>query len=181
VAVAAYADVHAGVTFGHQSSGSVAGECGVRVTDALDVFEGGHLWNVGTQDLDTRARTIANAAYRVSYVDVGVRYRWRATPRVQRCVAAGVGVAHVRSETVLSVNGTAVAPDSRGIQFGPDLNGTVTKPFLAIGGGATMPLHSRYVADVGVRYGRILPRTSQLPHDQGINTVRVQAGIGVRF
>ena len=144
--------------------------------------------NVGTQHLATRAQTIAtavgataNAAQRVTALDAGVRVRWPPSSRLQPYLAVGAGVARVRTETAFSVNGTSVAADARGIQLGSDLSGTVTKPVVVVGVGVTWTPRSRAFGDVSVRSSRILPRTSRIPHDQGIDTVRLQAGVGIRF
>jgi hypothetical protein len=190
-----YADFTLGATFGHQSSGSVGAEAGVHVADNLDVFfEGGHMKNVGTQDLDNRAQVIGNAvgatvstAYKVNYFDVGVRYHLPVSPKpvfnhsYVPYAVLGVGAAPVRSETALSVNGTTVPPESLGVQFGNDLNGTVTKAIIVLGIGATTPFARRYFADLSFRYGRILARTGQIENDKGINTARLQIAVGVRF
>ena len=190
-----YVDFTLGATFGHNSSGSIGGEGGVRVADNIDVFfEAGHMKNVGTQDLDNRAQLIGNAvgatvstAYKVNYYDAGVRYHlpWMPKPVFNHSYAPyavlGIGLASVRSETALSVNGTTVPPESLGVQFGSDLNGSVNKAILVIGGGATMAFQKRYFADLSYRYGRIFARTSQIDNDMGINTNRLQIAVGVTF
>ena len=189
-----YADFTAGATFGHKSSGSVGAEGGYHVADDVDVFvEGGRMANVGTQDLDNRASTIANAlgatfsaSQKVGYFDVGVRYHlpdhWVSRARVRSTVlhpyvAFGVGVAHVRNETVLSINGT---PDVN-VQYGSDLNGTLNKALVMFGGGVTAPFAKRFLVDVSYRYGRIFAKTGEIENDVGINTNRLQFGFGVRF
>jgi opacity protein-like surface antigen len=176
-----------GATVAHQVSGALGGEAGFRLTGAVDAFvEGGHLWNVGTQDLDARAQTIAHVvgadvsdAYRVTYLDAGVRLHWIVMPKLRPYLTAGAGVARVRTDTVLTVSGQIVKPETVGIELGPDLNGSVNKPLLTIGGGATLPLQTHLVADLSVRYGRIWPVTSAIPNDRGINTVRLQVGVGI--
>src|SRR5262245_51475306 len=69
-----YAGLTLGATFGHKSSGSVGGEAGGQVGPVGIFLEGGHMMNVGTEDLDARALTIANAvgatasaSYKVNY------------------------------------------------------------------------------------------------------------------
>jgi hypothetical protein len=178
-----------GATFGHKSSGFFGGEGTYRLSGPLGIYvEGGHMMNVGTEDLDQRALTIANAvgatasaSYKLNYFDGGLRYapamNWSAHPYV----LFGVGVAQVSAETVLSVNGTAVPPESLGVQFGNDLNGTSSKPFIVLGGGVTYPLMERFVLDGSLRYGRAMGKAEEGATDSGINTMRLQLGLGVRF
>jgi opacity protein-like surface antigen len=184
-----YAAIDFGATFGHKSSGFFGGEAGARITGPLAVFlEGGQMRNVGSQDLDDRAFLIANAvgatasaSYRINYFDVGVRYTpdmaWKARPYV----VFGVGLAEVRATTSLAINGTTVDPASLGVQFGNDLNGTARKPFITVGGGVTYPLMKRLFFDGSFRYGRVLPNEEEGASDSGINTQRLQFGIGFRF
>lgn len=184
-----YAGITFGATLGHKSSGSIGAEVGGQVSGPVWVFfEGGHMGNVGTSDLDARAQKIANfvgatasASYKVNYFDVGVRVTPDLALPYHPYVAVGIGAAHVTAETALAVNGTTVPPENLGVQFGSDLNGSVTKPFFVIGGGVAYPFKQRYVADVSYRYGRIFPKTSEIENDQGINTQRVQVTVGVRF
>lgn len=185
-----FAAFDAGATFGHKSSSSFGGEVGMpNLFGPLGVsIEGGRMNNVGTEGLDARALIIANAigatasaSYKANFFDVAARYSpamdWKAHPYVM----FGVGVAEVRAETVLTVNGTTVTPESVGVQFGTDLNGTVRKPLIVFGGGAIYPLTERVFVDGSFRYGRILAKTSETENDTGINTARAQVGIGVRF
>ena len=184
-----YGEVDLGATFGHKSDTSAGGEFGVRVAEGFDIMiEGGHMGNVGTSDLDARAAGIANAlggtastAYKVNYFDAGVRYSFVliSRPKIHPYVTAGFGLAQVKAETVLTVNGTTVGPDQ--VTFGTDLNGTTRKGFLMIGFGGTMTFGSRYFGDLSYRYGRISPDTTDIPNDTAINTQRLQIGVGVRF
>jgi hypothetical protein len=183
------AAVNAGATFGHKSSGTVGAEATYKVMGPLGVFvEGGRMMNAGTEDLDARALKIANAvgatasaSYKVNFFDVGVRYTpvmpWTARPYVM----FGAGVAHVTADTELAVNGTTVDPATLGIQFGTDLSGSVNKGFVVFGGGATYPLMERYFIDGSLRYGHVMAKTSQTENDQGINTLRLLIGFGVKF
>lgn len=185
-----FAAFDAAATFGHKSSGAFGGEVGMpHVMGPLGVsFEFGQMKNVGTEDLDARAQLIANAvgatasaSYKANYFDVAARYAptmgWKAQPYV----LFGVGIAQVRAETALAVNGNTVPPESLGVQFGTDLNGTVKKPLIVFGGGAMYPLTERVFVDGSFRYGRILPKTSETENDKGINTARAQIGVGFRF
>src|SRR5207248_1388049 len=77
-----YAEVNAAATLGHRSSSSIGAEGGYRFNQDIDVFvEGGHIFSVGSSDLDRRANVVAavfggtaNASFHVTYLDVGVRY-----------------------------------------------------------------------------------------------------------
>jgi hypothetical protein len=185
-----YVEFTGGATLGHKSSGSVGGEIGYQITGPYFVFfEGGHMGNVGTSDLDARAKTIgdavgatASASLKINYFDAGIRYN----PKVMLSMfhpylALGFGAAPVKVQTSLAVNGTVVPPESLGVQFGSDLGGTETKGFMMIGGGVNYPFAKRYFADGSIRYGRVFAKTSVIENDTGINTLRVQFGIGVRL
>jgi len=185
-----YAEFNVGATFGHKSSGSVGGEAGYKLTGPYTVFvEGGRMFNVGTSDLDQRATLIANAvgatassSYKVNFLDGGIRYEPTAMlSMLHPYLAVGFGWAQVKAETAFAVNGTTVPPETLGVALGDDLNGTVSKAILVIGGGVTYPFASRYFVDGSYRYGRIFPRTGVIENDSGINTNRLQVGIGARF
>lgn len=190
-----YAEINAGATLGHKSDASVGGEAGFQVMPitlpGLDVFvEFGHIGNAASADLDARATTIANnvgatasAVSKVNYFDAGARYRFAATPKIHPYVALGLGFAQVSNETTLSVNGTAVPPENLGVLFGSDLNGSEKAGFFMLGGGATVPFASRYFVDVSYRYGRVFQKTDDSGNVviAGINTNRVQAGLGIKF
>jgi opacity protein-like surface antigen len=159
-----YAQIDVAATLGHKSDAAIGGELGYRLRPKFDVFfEGGHIGNAASADLDARATTIGNAVgastsavAKVNYFDVGVRYLWpEAQGRFHPYVTAGIGAAHVRNRTTLSVNGTAVDPASLGVQFGTDLSGSVTSAYLMLGGGATTPFGKRYFVDLSYRYGRV--------------------------
>ena len=187
-----FAAFDAAATFGHKSSGAFGGEVGMNhIWGPLGAsIEGGQMKNVGTEELDARALVIANAvgatasaSYRANFFDIAVRY----TPTMkmnfkgQPYVLFGAGVAEVRAETALAVNGTTVAPESLGVAFGTDLNGTVRKALIVFGGGVMYPVTNRIFVDGSFRYGRILPKTSETENDTGINTARAQVGVGIVF
>ena len=184
-----YGELNFGPTFGHKSSGFFGGEVGYRVMEHLDVFiEGGRMGNVGTSDLDARAQVIANAlggtasaSYKVNYFDAGVRYNFTQTPwpMVHPYAMLGLGVAQVTAETVITVNGAPVTSDT--VTFGSDLNGTTRKLLFTLGGGVNVPFHERYFGDLSLRYGHISPKTADIPDDTGINTIRLQLAVGIRF
>src|SRR5579864_2028161 len=185
----AYLEVTAGATVGHNSSGSFGGEAGVRVMHGLDAFlEGGRMKNIGTSDLDARALIIGNAVgavtaahYEVNFVDLGVRYHVPMTGRLHPFVVFGAGLAQVRSVTTFTVNGVVTPPPALGVVLGSDLSGALKKPLLTLGGGASVTFAKSFFADGSIRYGRIFPKTSQIENDTGINTVRIQFGLGVKF
>lgn len=184
-----FAEFTLGATLGHKSSGSVGAEGGYVLNRDWDAFvEVGRMFNVATSDLDARAQLIANAvgatqsaSSKATYVDFGARYKPTTGWPVDPYVAAGIGFAHVRNETVLSVNGNAVPPESLGVQFGNDLNGSANKALLVIGFGVTKAFAQRYLYDLSYRYGRIFPKGGDIENDTGINTQRLQAAVGVRF
>jgi opacity protein-like surface antigen len=195
-----YAELTVAATLGHKSDSSIGGEAGYSLTDALQVFvEGGRMGNVATKDVDARAMIIGNAiganvstAQRAAYVDVGVKYRlsehfrWRPswlTDRWRPYGLLGVGAASVKTTTNFSIGGNDVTGqlDQYSVQLGNDLSGTLTKAFLTVGVGTNATLGKDYLLDLSYRYGRVFSRTSQIADDHGINTQRLQAGIGFRF
>jgi opacity protein-like surface antigen len=185
----AYLEVTAAATVGHNASGSFGAEGGLRVMNGLDAFlEAGHMRNIGTSALDARAQVIGNAVgavtashYEVNYFDLGVRYHLPITGMLHPFVVLGAGVAQVRSVTNFTVGGVATSPDALGISLGSDLGGALKKPLLTLGGGVTAKFAKRYFVDGSLRYGRILARTNQIENDTGINTTRLQLGVGVKF
>lgn len=148
------------------------------------------MFTVGSSDLDARAQTIGNAvgattsaSYKISYYDGGVRYNPQILFRnmFEPYLELGFGGATVTAQTTFAVNGTVVPPESLGVQLGEDLSGTVGKGFIMFGGGATYAFATRYFADGSLRYGHVLARTSVIENDTGINTLRLQFGVGIRF
>jgi opacity protein-like surface antigen len=183
-----FAEFNFGPTLGHKSDAFIGGEARLRLTDTLDVFvEGGHMGNVATTDLDSRAAVIANhlggtasTAFKVNYFDVGVRYNIDATPTIHPYVLAGVGVANVKTEVAFSVNGTVIDPSST-VQIGSDLSGTLNKAIIVVGFGINVPFKTRFFGDLGYRYGSILAKTGNFETDTAISTQRVVLGVGIRF
>ncbi|HZP49094.1 MAG TPA: hypothetical protein VFB07_11190 [Vicinamibacterales bacterium] len=190
----AYAEINGGATLGHKSDLSVGGEAGYRVMPQLDVFgEVGHIGNAASADLESRANVIANnvgatanVVAKVNYFDFGVRYRFVIrTPNVHPYVAAGIGGAHVSTETTLSINGATV-PEGTLVTFGSDLNGSQTSAFFMLGGGTTISFASRYFADVSYRFGRVFGKSETVGSESvtvlnAFNTNRVQIGLGIKF
>ncbi len=162
------AEVTAAATLGHNSSSSFGAEFDYRLMMDYDLFvETGRMRNVTTSDADARANNIAAAVggtahpiQKATYFDVGVKYRtllW--SDPWHPYVVLGLGFAAVNTSTTLVNN-----DPERTVQLGPDLAGTVTKPF-----------HGSY------RYGRIFARTGVIEDDKGFNTQRIQVGVGMRF
>jgi opacity protein-like surface antigen len=187
-----YAELTVGATLGHKSASSIGGEAGYTVTETWQVFlEAGRMGNVATADADARALIIGNAigatgtsvAQRAAYFDVGARYRLHEYGRWRPYALLGIGAAGVKTTTDFIVGGTDVTGqlDQYGAQLGNDLSGTVAKAFLTVGAGASAGFGKRYLVDLSYRYGRLFPRTSRIANDSGINTQRLQAGIGIRF
>jgi opacity protein-like surface antigen len=185
-----YAEFDIAATLGHKSDKAIGGEVGFHLRPKIDVFaEGGHIGNAASADLEAGATLIANnvgaaanAISKVNYFDVGVRYGFEAAPNVHPYVAFGIGAAQVKNETTFAVNGTVVPEESIGIQSGTDLNGSETKAFLMIGGGATITLKPRYFLDVSYRFGGVISAPSPASANGALlKTSRVQLGIGLTF
>lgn len=188
-----YAEVTAAATLGHKSDSAFGAEGGGRLTQMLDVFvEGGHMGNVGNEDLEARAQKIANfiggtvgsTAYKLNYFDVGVKYKLPVAVKYHPYLALGIGFASIKPEVSFAVNGTDVTGslDQFGVQLGEDLSESQSSPLFVIGGGLMYDFLKRYFADVSYRYGR----TTQSEDNgevimQGLNTQRVQFGFGIRF
>ena len=86
----------------------------------------------------------------------------------------GLGLASVKTSTTFG-------PSQQTYVLGNDFSSTLNKLFLTAGVGVTVPFKSRYLVDISYRYGHISAKTSEILDDVGINTNRIQAGIGVRF
>jgi hypothetical protein len=186
-----YAEFTGGANFGHTSSGTLGAEGGYRIKGPwLVFFEAGHMFTVGSSDLDARAQTIGtavgattSASYKINYFDGGVRYNPKIAFRnmFEPYLELGFGGASVTARTTFAVNGMVVPPESLGVSLGDDLDGTVGKGFIMFGGGANYAFAGRYFADASLRYGHVLARTSVIENDTGINTLRLQFGVGIRF
>ena len=188
-----YAEVTAAATLGHKSDKAFGGEVGGRLTSNVGIFiEGGHMGNVGNTDLETRAQKIANflggnvgsSAYKLDFLDIGVKYNVPIGGRWQPYVAFGVGLAKVKPEVTFGVGGTDVTGDltNRGVQLGTDLAESQNELFIVVGGGVMVNFATRYFVDASDRYGR----TSEAKDGgetliKGLNTQRAQIGAGIRF
>ncbi|HEY7285204.1 MAG TPA: outer membrane beta-barrel protein [Vicinamibacterales bacterium] len=184
-----YVEFETGASLGHKSSGFYGGEAGYRVWRNVAVFaEVGHQGNVGTSDLDAKAKTVADAvgatsdaSYKITYYDFGARYTPEITfGMVHPYAIVGFGGASVTAQTNFIVNGSVVPPESLGIQTGSDLDGTVNKGYFMIGGGVTYAFGKRYFVDGSFRYGYVM-KSSEIDSDSGISTVRASIGVGVTF
>jgi len=186
-----YAEFTAAATLGHKSDSSVGGELGYTWTDERQLFfEFGRMGNVATSAVDERAQFIARAigasasvAQKATYFDAGLKYRLAERGKWRPYGLLGLGLARVKTQSNFSVNGNDVTNqlDQFGVQLGSDLSGSVTKFFLTVGVGANVPFGRRYLADLSYRYGRIFGRGGAIEDDAGINTQRVQGGVGIRF
>jgi len=188
-----YGEFTVGPTLGHKSDVSIGGEGGGRLTDVIDVFvEIGHMGNVGNTDLEARAQKIADfiggtvgtTAYKMTYFDVGAKYRVMDTGPWHPYVGVGLGFGTIKPEVRWAVGGNDVTDQlpSLGVQLGSDLSESHTAFLFMIGGGTTYTFMTRYFADLSYRYGR----TSEVSSDsevliKGLNTQRVQFGVGIRF
>jgi opacity protein-like surface antigen len=187
----AQADVAA--TFGHKSSSAAGGELGLRLEDRWDAFlEIGRMANVTTTATEDRARIIGNAIGATAnpiqhaiYFDVGGRYSVMPASPWHPFVLAGLGIARVHAETTFSRSGATISDSDLanvyGVQLGTDLSGSLTKALFTLGGGVTRPFRNRYFVDGTYRYGRIFARKGAVEGDKGINTQRLQIGVGLRF
>lgn len=181
-----YVEFTIGPTFGHKSNVALGAEGGFPLSDSFDVFvEGGRMRNVATSDLDAAAAVVAQfiagtgeAKQSVGYFDAGLRYLIPTTGRYEPYVLFGVGVAKVSRSATFTVGGTDVTGellDRFGVQLGGDLLEDETKALVTFGVGARFNVRGNLVADASYRYARIFLS------EQGLNTNRLQFGIGVRF
>jgi opacity protein-like surface antigen len=178
------AQIDAAATLGHTSASSFGGELDYHLARKWTVsFEFGRMRNIVSGDLQARANLIAqalqgsaNVTQKATYYDFGVRYPLTPHRMWHPYLAAGIGAATVTTATAFQSGSTDVV-----VSPGVDLQGTVTKPLFVIGGGVTVPFASRYFVDGSYRYGRIFARTGVIENDNGINTQRLQIGVGIRF
>ena len=186
-----YAEVVADAAFGAVNSQSYGVEGGYTFRPGMQVFvEAGHVNNVASNAFFNAAQTIAGglgqtqdgvgftAKQPVAFGDVGVRYLVPVSQtRLLPYVSAGIGIAHVTNDARFTIGGNDVTSSltQYGVVLGSDLSGHFTRPLLALGIGAVVPVWSRVVVDLHYRYGRIFAP------DEGINVSRAGIGIGVSF
>jgi opacity protein-like surface antigen len=186
-----YIEIATGAAVGHRTSDALINiEAAMRLEQGVAIFvEGGRVGDVGTANLDARARRIADAigatadaGYRITYADAGLRVRLPFPTRVEPYISEAIGAARVRTETVFSSNGTRIDPTAHGsTPIGPDLDGSVTKLMMTWGAGAQIPITTHIIGDLSARFSRILAKGSLIADDDVINLLRLQAGVGVRF
>jgi opacity protein-like surface antigen len=181
-----YGEFAAGATFGHEASASAGLEAGYTLKEKWRLFvEGGRMSNVATAGLEQQAEPIAIAigssgvatTQRAVYFDAGARYEPASFGMWHPYGLLGVGFASVKTSTTFA----GPLANEATVSLGNGLSSTLTKPLLTAGVGVTVPFKGRYLVDLSYRYGRIFPRSSEIEGDTGINTQRLQAGIGVRF
>jgi opacity protein-like surface antigen len=188
---APFATFVAGGTFGHTSGALFGVEGGWPLNPSWDVVvELGRMLNTATGDVDAAASTISqflsrggtsasfSATQPATYFDGGVRYRLPPTGRFEPYAGLGVGVARVSRDVEFAVNGNNVTdrllPDF-GVQLGADLAGSESKALVTLGIGAQFTIKRSVLGDVSYRYGRVFLTGN------GLNTNRLQFGIGMRF
>jgi len=184
-----------GATLGNKSSSSFGGEFNYKLGTEWEAFvEVGRMRNVASGDTDDRAQLVANSvgisvssvASKATYFDAGVKYLFLPFKGgYQPYASLGFGAARVAQDVVFSVNGTELSEtqlrDQYGVLLGTDLAGSTTKPLFLIGVGVSRNFHGMFYVDGSYRYGRIFAKTGTIEDDKGLNTQRVQVGIGIRF
>jgi len=180
--------------FSTVTSRSYGIEAGFAVVRQLQVYTDiGFTRDAAPLSLGAAAQTIAgglanlqpNVGYSVkepvTFAVFGVRYALGVSgSSAKPYVMAGIGAAHLKRTATFTVAGSDVTSnlgqDQYGnIVIGSDLAGTANNAMLELGGGLTLPLLSRLVVDLQVRYGRIFAAP------EGISVTRAGLGVGVRF
>lgn len=186
------AEVDAAATLGHSSSSSFGGEVDRRVGEAWDVtFEIGGMRNITSSAVQDRADLIAtqigataDPIQKAVYYDFGLKYRLMSDGKWNPYVGLAFGGARVSTNTTFAQNGQTLSDDQLAanlVALGADLDGHVMKPLLVFALGVQLPFHDRFFLDGSYRYGRIFPRTGEIDNDKGVNTQRLQVGVGIRF
>ena len=189
-----YGEFAFGPTFGHKLGGMFGGEVSMPFKHIQFFVEGGRMTNTATADLQNAANVItgvlsaagsasSKVKQPVNYVAVGGRYELPMEGRIHPYGLVGVGVAKVEKDVRFLVNGNDVTSqllDVYGVQLGRDLAGSQTKALLEVGVGAHVNLNAgflgdRWFGDASYRYGRVFLE------GQGLNTSRIQFGIGTTF
>jgi len=186
------AQIDVAATLGHVSSSSVGGEVDRHLNQTWELFfEVGRMSNVASGALQDRAAIIANvigatanSTQRAVYYDVGARYHLLPEGTWNPYVAVGLGATQIRTATGFAVNGVQLTDAqlaASGVALGVDLAGSISKAFALIGVGVQLPFKERFVLDGSYRFGRIFSRSAAIEGDSGVNTQRVQVGLGIRF
>ena len=182
--VGPYAEFQSGFTVGSTVGGLFGGEAGFS-SNTFDIyFEGGKMLNTKSSEMDAAAATIAaslgatfEASQPTNYFDIGFWYKFPTTGKYQPYAGFGLGSAGVTRETKFFVNGSDITGQlpSMGVQLGGDLQGSERGFLFTVGGGARIGLTGQLFADVSYRYGHVSVS------DGGVNTNRIQFGIGAHF
>jgi opacity protein-like surface antigen len=183
-----------GATFGNNTGASFGGEFDYKINTEWELFlEAGQMRNVASGQMDDDAQLIATsigasaeAAERANYYTVGAKYLL--VPfggGYVPYVGVGFGAARVKKETVFSINGQELSElellIEHGVQLGADLAGATVKPLFTAAFGVTRDFAGRAFMDISYRYGLIFSDSDTIEDDKGLNTQRLQLGIGVRF
>jgi opacity protein-like surface antigen len=163
----------------------LGGEVGASRSSWDFFFEFGRMLNTRTSDMETAATLIATALgsgvtaeakQPVTYFDVGARYKFPTSGRVQPYAGLGIGGARVSRSVSFALNGNDITAQlvALGVQLGGDLSGSEGGALVTLGGGAEIPLPSRFFLDLSYRYAHVWA-------GDGVNTNRFQVGIGARF
>jgi opacity protein-like surface antigen len=182
---------YAEFTTGGAGSGALLGaEVGYSRSSWDFFFETGRMLNTKSADMEAAATVIATqflgvggravtfeAKQPITYFDVGARYKFPVSGRVQPYAGLGIGGARVSRRVTFQVAGADITDQlaALGVSLGGDLSGSEGAFLFMLGGGAEIPLRARFFVDLSYRYGRVFISGS------GINTNRFQVGIGARF
>jgi opacity protein-like surface antigen len=185
--------VTAGVAAGSSAGGMFGVDAAYRLNLSWDVFvEGGRMLNTKTSDMENAAATItqyltavsgqtvtADLKQPVNYFEAGVRYKLPTTGRVQPYVSIGGGAGKVERNPAFLLNGTDITAQlpapPYGVQLGGDLSGSETAGLFTVGVGAQIAVSHRMFLTTSYRFGRVFLTAG------GLNTNRVQFGVGARF
>ena len=186
-------EVTGGASFGNTTSGTFGFEADYRAMTHVALFaELGWIGNVVPAHISDRADLIAGQIGGTAdpqgngtYFNVGAKYVLKPfAGGYEPYVGLGLGVTHIATSTVFSVNGTELSEDQLlsqyGVQLGEDLAGTSNKTSILVLGGVTRGFGSRYALDLSYRYGRVFA-TDAIEDDQAINLQRLQVGFAIRF
>lgn len=182
-----------GATFGNKADASFGGEFDYKLNTEWELFlEAGQMRNVASSQMDDDAQVIAtgiggtaDVAEHANYYNVGIKYLMVPfgggyTPYV----GVGGGAARVTKDVTFAENGQELSElqllSDYGVQLGADLAGVTVKPMVTVAVGLSRGF-GRGFMDVSYRYGLIFSKSGAIEDDKGLNTQRVQVGIGVRF
>lgn len=184
-----YAEFQTGLTAGSTVGALFGGEAGFSLNSFDLYFEGGHMTNTKSSDMDAAAQMIADglttpgstvtyeARQPINYFDVGFWYKLPPRGKFRPYAGFGLGSAGVTRETTFAANGTDITGQlpQMGVQLGGDLQGDERGFFFTLGGGARVAFRERLFFDVSYRYGHVSLDSG------GVDTNRIQFGIGAHF